>query len=81
MARTYDPTMDEEELRRERAELLDWVAKNAPLKRNRTMSNPLFLQGRLGAGNARPAERAFYGTFGSGAGHTRSFTTTQVPGV
>jgi tellurite resistance protein TehA-like permease len=81
----FDPTMDEEELRRERAELLDWVAKNAPRKRNRTMSNPLFLQGgfgRTGNGNDRQAaEGPLYGTFGSGGRHKRSFTTTHLPGA
>ena len=76
---------NEEELRRERAELLDWVAKNAPRKRNRTMSNPLFLQGgfgRTGNGNDRQAaEGPLYGTFGSGGRHKRSFTTTHLPGA
>ena len=79
----FDPTLDDEELRQERAELLDWVAKNAPRERNRTMSNPLILSylGRDGA----PDE---YGTFGgqyqhhSGSGrHRRSVTSSGIPGV
>jgi hypothetical protein len=34
----FDLTLTEEELRSERAELLDWVAKKAPRTRNRTLS-------------------------------------------
>merc|ERR1712087_1097222 len=36
----FDLTLTQEELRRERAELLDWVAWNAPRTRNRTLSIP-----------------------------------------
>lgn len=39
-ARGFDPSMNDSELREERAAMLDWVAKNAPRKRNRTMSIP-----------------------------------------
>ena len=74
----FDPTMDDEELSRERAKLLDWVAKNAPRKRNRTMSNPLILRGGEQGG------RDFYGTFAGASGsarHKRSITSTGLPGV
>eukprot|EP00934_Nitzschia_sp_Nitz4_P006154 Nitzschia sp. Nitz4//scaffold321_size20361//10676//13149//NITZ4_008686-RA/size20361-processed-gene-0.36-mRNA-1//-1//CDS//3329547784//6144//frame0 len=75
----FDPIMDDEELRRERAELLDWVAKNAPRRRNRTMSNPMFLQSTLA--NARGGnDDGLYGSLGGG-GHKRSMTTTVIPGV
>lgn len=71
----FDPTMDDEDLRRERAELLDWVAKHAPRKRNRTMSNPLFLQ------TQEQGRGGLYGSLASEGGrHKRSVTTTQVPG-
>jgi hypothetical protein len=80
----FDPTMDDDELRRERAELLDWVAKNAPRTRNRTMSNPLILRARGGPDNDGGALDIIYGTFGSRSGggrHKRSVTSTGVPGV
>jgi len=35
----FDPTMTDVELRSERAALLDWVARNAPRTRNRTLSH------------------------------------------
>lgn len=87
----FNPTMDEDEFRRERAQLLDWVAKNAPRKRNRTMSNPIFLQQ-----NAEGIASGLYGTFGNplieeGTAtqqdqqqqHKRSVTTTDLglPGL
>jgi hypothetical protein len=49
----FDPTLTSAELRQERAELLDWVAKQAPRTRHRTLSIPHFF-GRQG----------IYGTFG-----------------
>jgi hypothetical protein len=83
----FDPTMDDDELRREHAELLDWVAKNAPRTRNRTMSNPLILLGSRGQDGGRD----LYGTFppnpprgGAVAGgrrHKRSNTSAGLPGV
>lgn len=56
-ARGFDPSMNDSELREERAALLDWVAKNAPRKRNRTMSIPgvMHLHDKSG--------RGVYGTF------------------
>jgi hypothetical protein len=36
----FDPILTQEELRKERAELLDWVAKKNPRQRNKTMSIP-----------------------------------------
>jgi hypothetical protein len=56
----FDLTMTGEELRRERAELLDWVAKNAPRTRNRTLSIPHMTKLRGGNGDD------IYGTFHSG---------------
>lgn len=70
----FDPTLTDEELKRERAELLNWVATNAPRRRHRTMSNPTFLQ------DSGPSV-GVYGTFGGNARHQRSATTTNVPGV
>lgn len=89
----FDPTMDEEELRREHAVLLDWVAKNAPRTRNRTMSNPLFLQrmrytgnqvsaGRQGLATGQLDQTGAYGTFaGDRRPHKRSQTTTNITGI
>jgi hypothetical protein len=74
----FDPTMDDEELSRERAKLLDWVAKNAPRTRNRTMSNPLILRG--GEQGGRDVYGTFAGAFGR-ARHKRSITSTGLPGV
>jgi hypothetical protein len=79
----FDPTMDDEELRRERAELLDWVAKNAPRTRNRTMSNPLILQNLGQDGQAADIDLA-YGTFAANrrsGRHKRSVTSQGIPGV
>ncbi|CAB9507167.1 expressed unknown protein [Seminavis robusta] len=66
----FDLMLSELELREERARLLDWVAKNAPRKRNRTMSVPW-------------VSREVYGTFSNPSegerlvrGHTRANTTT-----
>ena len=62
----FDPTMDDDELRRERAELLDWVAKNAPRSRHRTMSNPLILLGGGSGGffqGVHGGRDVAYGTF------------------
>jgi hypothetical protein len=53
----FDLTLTEEELRRERAELLDWVAKNAPRTRNRTMSIPQMFKLRA------EGDAGAYGTF------------------
>jgi hypothetical protein len=61
-ARGFDPSMDDSELREERAALLDWVAKRSPRKRHRTMSIPglMHLQDNTG--------RDIYGTFLGGIG-------------
>jgi hypothetical protein len=40
----FDFIMSEMELRQERAELLDWVAKNAPRTRSRTLSIPIMMK-------------------------------------
>ncbi|CAB9507164.1 expressed unknown protein [Seminavis robusta] len=61
-ARGFDPSMNDTELRQERAALLEWVAKTAPRKRNRTMSIPGVLHLRDKAG------RGVYGTFVGGDG-------------
>lgn len=70
----FDMILTEMELRNERAELLDWVAKNAPRQRNRTMSLPGVF-------------RNVYGTFQGGDngqggqsrdGHTRSKTSVVI---
>ena len=72
----FDPILSQLELREERARLLDWVAKNAPRARNRTMSVPGVMHLRRDDG------RDVYGTFGDSSqaetlihGHTRSKTT------
>jgi len=73
----FDLMMDDEELRRERAQLLDWVANNAPRARNRTMSNPAILQG--GESNTLLPNSA-YGTFEASSGrHKRSVTDMGLP--
>ena len=65
----FDLTLTEAEFRRERAELLDWVAKNAPRTRNRTMSIPqCFKLGSSGCEDATTSSsssstRSAYGTF------------------
>jgi hypothetical protein len=74
----FDLMLSELELREERARLLDWVAKNAPRKRNRTMSVPGVMHLRK-----KKDGTDVYGTFGDLSqaetlvrGHTRSKTTT-----
>lgn len=68
----FDLIMSESELRQERDELLDWVAKNAPRKRSRTLSIPMMmkLKGKDG--------KDMYGTFmddtASTLGHKRANT-------
>jgi hypothetical protein len=64
----FDPTMDQDELRRERAELLDWVARNAPRKRSRTMSN------QLDRGDVYGTFHTAGGGGGGGGRHKRSVT-------
>jgi hypothetical protein len=51
-ARGFDLSLNDAELREERAALLDWVAKNAPRKRSRTMSVPgiMHLRDKAGRG-------------------------------
>lgn len=53
----FDLTMSEDELREERAQLLDWVARNAPRTRNRTLSIPMMLKLKNEKG------QGIYGTF------------------
>lgn len=73
----FDPILSQLELREERARLLDWVAKNNPRARNRTMSVPGVMHLRRGDG------RDVYGTFSDlsqaetllHGHHTRSKTT------
>lgn len=75
----FDLVLSEMELREERARLLDWVAKNAPRKRHRTMSFPgvTHLRNKNDGGDV-------YGTFADLSsqaetlvrGHARSKTTT-----
>jgi len=67
----FDITMDEEEFRQERAALMDWVAKNAPRTRNRTLSIPSMMK-------LTSKGRGIYGTFrdeeAQHLGHRRSTT-------
>lgn len=44
----FDPMLSLEELRKERAELLDWVVKINPRQRNKTMSIPVEGYGTFG---------------------------------
>ena len=53
----FDPILTQLELREERAQLLDWVAKNAPRPRHRTVSVPGVMHLR------REDGRDVYGTF------------------
>ena len=78
----FDIALSEMELREERARLLDYVAKNAPKKRNRTISVPgvFHLRGDDG--------RDVYGTFSDLSqaetlvrGHARSNTTIGASDV
>ena len=55
----FDLTMTDAEFRQERADLLHWVAKNAPRQRNRTMSHNLvssFLEPPAGADEESPVD-------------------------
>lgn len=66
----FDPILSQLELREERARLLDWVARNAPRKRNRTMSVPGVSHFRRDDGNG------VYGTF-SGTDLSQAETLVQ----
>lgn len=72
----FDPTLSLDELRDERARLFDWVARNAPRTRNRTLSIPLFMKLKDKGG------QGIYGTFGeselSGQRHRRSQTMGDI---
>jgi hypothetical protein len=73
----FDFIMSEMELRQERAELLDWVAKNAPRTRSRTLSIPIMMKLKDRELEDKDG-RDVYGTF-SGAeaderGHKRAST-------
>ncbi len=75
----FDLTLSNNELRQERAELLRWVAKNAPRTRKRTLSIPPMFQWRGGIGGASASSSAVsgeaYGTFPKEEGrHQRSQT-------
>lgn len=71
-ARGFDPSMNDAELREERAALLDWVAKNAPRKRNRTMSIPGVMHLRDKSG------RDVYGTFLGGLASDDSYDSSEA---
>jgi hypothetical protein len=70
----FDPTLSLEELRDERARLMDWVARNAPRTRNRTLSIPVFLKLRGNKG------QGIYGTFGDEEPPTTSHRRSQTMG-
>ena len=59
----FDLVLSDAELRQERAQLLDWVAKNKPRTRNRTLSIPEYFKLR-GAARIQDGTGA-YGTFES----------------
>ena len=70
----FDLVMSEAELRQEQAELLDWVAKNAPKRRKRTVSIPQMMklfEGRAVYGSMESTVEANTMT---GKGHQRSST-------
>lgn len=72
----FDPTMNDAELRQERAALLDWVARNAPRTRNRTLSIPMMM--KLKDKNGLD----LYGITEGGENerkHSRSQTMTNAP--
>lgn len=71
----FDMTLSAEELREERSRLLDWVAKNAPRTRNRTLSIPMMLKLKDNNG------RGLYGSFDDAEPsnrHRRSQTMSDV---
>jgi hypothetical protein len=73
----FDPTLSLDELREERSKLLDWVARNAPRTRNRTMSIPSFMKLKDNFG------RGIYGSFETNdpfpvQTHKRSLTMSDV---
>jgi hypothetical protein len=70
----FDLTLTEEELRRERAELLDWVAKKAPRTRNRTLSIPQAFKLR-DSGDSSDV----YGTFFAGEAASREDSKEEDP--
>ena len=71
----FDPTLDDVELRNERAALLDWVSRNAPRTRHRTLSIPMMLKLKNEQGEG------MYGTFTSVGDkrHKRSWTLSDAP--
>jgi hypothetical protein len=71
----FDPTLDDVELRNERAALLDWVSRNAPRTRHRTLSIPMMLKLKNEQGEG------IYGTFTSDGDkrHKRSWTLSDAP--
>lgn len=72
----FDPTLSVDELREERARLLDWVARHAPRTRKRTLSIPVFLKLEDTQG------KGIYGSFDGGEptdhGHRRSQTMSDI---
>jgi hypothetical protein len=72
----FDPTLSSAELRDERARLLDWVARQAPRTRKRTLSIPVFLKLEDSQG------KGIYGSFDGGEppdqGHRRSQTMSDL---
>jgi tellurite resistance protein TehA-like permease len=69
----FDPTLNDADLRQERSALLDWVARNPPRTRHRTLSIPMMMKLKNEKG-----EGIFYGTFQEGESpdksHKRSMT-------
>jgi len=73
----FDPTLDDAELRQERAALLDWVARIPPRTRHRTLSIPMMMKLKNERGEG------IYGSF-QGApdkSHKRSKTMSDTPWV
>eukprot|EP00549_Striatella_unipunctata_P025595 CAMPEP_0118705476 /NCGR_PEP_ID=MMETSP0800-20121206/19889_1 /TAXON_ID=210618 ORGANISM="Striatella unipunctata, Strain CCMP2910" /NCGR_SAMPLE_ID=MMETSP0800 /ASSEMBLY_ACC=CAM_ASM_000638 /LENGTH=290 /DNA_ID=CAMNT_0006607635 /DNA_START=220 /DNA_END=1092 /DNA_ORIENTATION=- len=64
----FEPTMAWSEFSEERAALLDWVARNAPHTRQRTMSVPSTLMSELLQGPNHPVD--VYGAVGHQRSHT-----------
>lgn len=71
----FDPSLSVDELRDERARLFDWVARNAPRTRNRTLSIPLFMKLKdKGDGEG------MYGTFGGDERQSQRHRRSQTMG-
>jgi hypothetical protein len=80
----FEPTMDWSELNRERELLLDWVGKNPPRRRKRTLSVPGidFNYGEFGSGNSGvygSLERSHSRGASLGPQRMRANTSTEPP--